>query len=220
MSALLLIAAAIMTPIKVTVPGHIQYCVSSNTIPGREYAKPEIRNAVFDAMSGKIEQAGLTAKALTIGVPFVDGVTRTSSATATATDPDEPHATYLVRVCAVIPSTFASGFPAEGVSPVPERDVSANLCEVNDLDECRRSLESAVRATMGATSTTSVFLRTRQALSSDTSPPSLAAALSDDTIIVLREEEQATPTGAQPPAAAPKPGVPADFAVVSGEPGN
>lgn len=220
MSAILLIAAAIMTPIKVSVPEHTQYCLSSNAIPGSDYSKPEIRNAVFDAISGKIEQAGLTAKALTIGVPYVDGVTRTPSATATATDADEPHASYVVRVCAVIPSALTSAFPADGTSPVPARDVMASLCQVTDLDECRRAVEGAVRATTGANNSSTVLLRTRQALSTDASPPSLAAALDDDTLIVLREEQQTRPPGAQTPAAAPKPGPPTDLAVVSGEPEN
>ncbi len=220
MSALILIAAAIMTPIKVSVPQHMQYCVSSNMIPGSDYSKPEIRNAIFDAMSEKIEQAGLAARALTIGIPFVDSVTRTPSATATATAPDEPHASYVVRVCAVIPPAFASAFPPEGTSQVAARDVLASLCQATDLDECRRSVEGAVRATTGTTSSTSVLLRTRQALSSDASPAVLAPALSDDTMIVLREKEQTTPPGAQTPAAAPSPGVPADLAIVSGEPGN
>jgi hypothetical protein len=215
MPLFLLVAASITTPAPVVVPAHVQYCVTSNAILGSEYAKPATRNTVFDAISERIEQAGLAARALTIGVPFVDDVRRTPSPHATSSNDDEANATYVVRVCAVVPADSEAAFAVEGITHVAARSVYASLCYVSDLDECRRKVEAAVQGTLGANGTKPVLLRTRQALSSDASPQSLAAALSDSTIIVLREKDQSVTPGTAPAA---RPAVPADLAVVSGEP--
>lgn len=209
----LLAAVAAWAPTPVSVPAHVQYCARSNPIAGSDYAKPDTRKMVFDAISDKIEQIGLTARALSIGVPFVDEINRTPSPNATPGDDDEAKATYVIRICSVIPQDKVAAFPAAGVVNVQERSVIAILCEVADLDECRRNVQGAVQALPGSSPTKPALLRTRQALSTDGSPQSLAAALSDFSIVVLREKEE--PQGRIAPSS-----IPTDLAVVSGEPSN
>jgi hypothetical protein len=206
-------AASIMQPVQINVPPYIQYCSATNPILGSDYAKPEIRSAAFDLISDQVEKAGLTARALAIGVPFVDSVARTPSSHATPADDDEANATYVVRICSVVPADKAAAFPSAGIEHVAARSVYANLCDSADLDECRRKVEASVQATNPSTQ---VLLRTRQALSSDASPPSLIAAMTDSSLIVLRTND---PAGAPPPPAA-APSAPPDLAIVSGEPSN
>ena len=79
-------------PISLTVPAHVQFCVNSNPIPGSNYATQSVRDSVFEGLSELIENDALSARALTIGVPFVDGIARTPSPNATSADSDEAHA--------------------------------------------------------------------------------------------------------------------------------
>lgn len=211
MSGFAFLLVAVTAPTLVSVPAHVQYCQSSNAIIGSQYAKPEIRDGVFDTISERIKQAGLTARTLTIGVPFVDEIKRTPSPGATPTDPDELNASYVVRICSVVPADKAAAFPAAGVMPVAAKQVYATLCYASDLEECRRVVNTTVLSAQPVGGAKRVLLRTRQALSSDGAPGSLSAALSDVTLIKLRESD--APAG----PATPPPAAPVDYAVVSGE---
>lgn len=212
---LLLAAAAATAPTVVAVPPHLQYCASSNPIVGSDYAKPETRKIVFDAISDRLEQAGLTARALSIGVPFVDEIHRAPSPKATPANDDEANATYVIRICSIIPSDKVAAFPVAGIANVPAKTVIAVLCDVAGLDECRRSVEAAVLALPGGNPSKRVLLRTRQALSTDAAPQSLAAALSDSSMIILRENDQVQ--GRAPQGGGNPSSIPTDLAVISGE---
>lgn len=187
-------------PVVVEVPAHAQYCITSNPIGADQYAKADVRDALFDTLSQKVETA-VQAQAETMGVPFVDNV-RQAPVAAPGTAPD-----VTIKVCAVVAQAVA---PL--LNPHPEqlakKTVAAMVCDTANLDDCDKDVEAALRASPGGSATKPISFRTRQALSSDTTTSAIVAALTDTTLIRLRE----APAGNGVATA-----YPTNFAVVSAE---
>src|ERR1035437_3967134 len=90
-------AAIAAAPQLITVPAHIVYCVTSRALSASAYELPEVRDVLFQTLDKQIEEAALAAGLPSMGVVFVDSVTRGSDLPAGA---PQPAATYTVRQCA------------------------------------------------------------------------------------------------------------------------
>lgn len=192
-AALSLLAPAAMraAPQRITVPAHLEYCVTSKSLSAPAYELPEVREALFQLLYKQIEQAALLAALPSTGVAFVDAVTPGADVPAAGVPPGAPPspATYVVRECAIVPARGDPPLPASAVREVPARILYATLCAPASIEACKRDLEKLVRQENSSPAELArpIIWRTRQALSTDDSAANLVASMSDSTLRVLRE---------------------------------
>jgi len=205
MAAIWLIASvAQAAPLRVAVPSHLEYCVASKPLTPDAYALPEVRDALFQTLSGQIDDEALQAQLPSIGVAFVDAVEEVPPAAADGAAAGGMK--YIVHECAVVSGRGNPPLPAAGVRSVPARTLYATICASASIEKCKRDVEGAIRQehSTPAELARPIVWRTRQALQADESEANLAASMSDTSLRVLHEP-------------APRIIVPADVVVVSGD---
>jgi hypothetical protein len=176
---------------RITVPAHLEYCVTSKSLSASAYELPEVREALFQLLYKQIEQAALEAALPSTGVAFVDAVTpgADTQAAAAGVPAGAPPSTYVVRECAIVPARGTPPLPASGVREVAVRVLYATICTPASIEACKRDLEKVVRQENSSPAELArpIIWRTRQALSTDDSTANLVASMSDSTLRVLRE---------------------------------
>lgn len=198
-------------PQRITVPAHLEYCVTSRSLDAKAYELPEVRSELFDSLYRQIEQAALDAGLPSMGVPFVDAVTSTTHPTTVppagaSVGAPAPAVTYVVRECAIVPSRGAPALQSPGLREVAERSVYATLCVHGSIEACKRELEKIVRQDNASPADLArpIIWRTRPALAADSSVANLVASMSDSGLRVLKDGPPKTP-------------ISSEFAVVSAE---
>jgi hypothetical protein len=195
--ALAIPCAARAAPQKITVPAHLQFCVTSKPLDVSAYDHPEVREELFQFLYGQIEREALQADLASIGVAFVDAVTRgpdvpQTLASGVPVSPSQMTATYVVRECANVPARGTPPLPPSGVVEVAAKVVYATICAAASIEACKRNLEQVVRQENSAPADMArpIIWRTRQALTAEDSDANLVESLSDTKIRTLRDDAQ------------------------------
>lgn len=143
------------SPVRLTVPAHKQWCVSSQPIlieddqPGKKFG-----DLVFSALYQRLEKQAIASKLVSIGVPFLDTATPVAEPAPPAPNPAQPAppkpaVKYVLTVCAGVAPD--APVPPAGVSKVDvaEKDVYAVSCEVTQEPACRAAIEKILRDSHG-----------------------------------------------------------------------
>ncbi len=199
--ALALIALAftgevVAEPQKVVIPAHLTYCLSTHPLNPSAYSLPEVREALFQTLYKRLEQAALNAGLVSMGVAYVDAVVLGPDIPETTDQsgpglPPKMVVSVLVRQCAVVGSRGSPELPKDGVLEVPARTMYASLCLPTQIDSCKRAIEALVRKDnhASADAVLSIVWRTRQALTDTDTADNLVSSLVDSKLRVLKDNQ-------------------------------